>query len=498
MKFNIKSRKGFTLIELLVVIGILAVLAAIAIPSVAGLIDRANVSADKTNSNEMTNAMERFASEYELFCQDIASGTFDKDNMDAAQGRVYNVLGIEDRAGIELVEIDADEPVDDDAIAIYRDTKYPANAKTAQLIVQNYTKTSSSTFEPKQSDMHYWYSPDCGVIVYAEPDASLTPENIVNKLNAQVISGMDAKGNPLDENTEWIDLTEGVPPRIPAACGIEGHWENDKMDHSATTSCAKHEFNCQCDGWVIPEGGVYTIKRTSITYEAGMRLPCGYVTETYDEYVEGDYRYRVEYDNFQLNRYEWAAHVLDKTKTKYGEIRSQINNRDVMLLNNTFENCVNLLESPKIPNTITSMDSTFKGCVSLLHAPTLPKSVLYMDATFHTCTSLKTISNIPTNVKNMWATFANCAELTDVTGIVLPETLTDISWTFSNCTNLSGIITIHASPTETADYAGCFNGIDYKKQNITLIGNSNTLDIIGKSNTRNYCLDCNGSCNQEH
>ena len=207
MKFNIKSRKGFTLIELLVVIGILAVLAAIAIPSVAGLIDRANVSADKTNSNEMTNAMERFASEYELFCQDIASGTFDKDNMDSAQGRVYNVLGIEDRAGIELVEIDADEPVDDDDITIYRDTKYPANAKTAQLIVQNYTKTSSSTFEPKQSDMHYWYSPDCGAVVFAEPDALSDKEN---KLNAQIQSGMDAKGNDLGPATQWIDLTLGT------------------------------------------------------------------------------------------------------------------------------------------------------------------------------------------------------------------------------------------------------------------------------------------------
>ena len=204
MKSIFKSKYGFTLIELLVVIGILAVLAAIAIPSVAGLIDRANVSADKTNSNEMTNAMERFASEYELFCQDIASGTFDKDNMDAAQGRVYNVLGIENRTGIELVEIDADEVVNDDAIAIYRDTKYPANAKTAQLIVQNYTKTSSSTFEPKQSDMHYWYSPDCGVVVFAEPNAA-----VVNDLNSQIQSGQDAKGNNLGPDTQWIDLTLG-------------------------------------------------------------------------------------------------------------------------------------------------------------------------------------------------------------------------------------------------------------------------------------------------
>ena len=207
MNFNIKSKKGFTLIELLVVIGILAVLAAIAIPSVAGLIDRANVSADKTNSNEMTNAIERFASEYELYCQDIASGALDPNNLDSAQGRVKNVVGVTTRAGIEDLEIGQGETVADDVVAIYRDTKYPVNTTTIKKVVENYTKTSSSTFEPKQSDMHYWYSPDCGVVVFAEPNALSDKEN---KLNAQIQSGVDAKGNDLGPTTQWIDLTLGA------------------------------------------------------------------------------------------------------------------------------------------------------------------------------------------------------------------------------------------------------------------------------------------------
>ena len=206
MKLNLKSRKGFTLIELLVVIGILAVLAAIAIPSVAGLIDRANVSADKTNSNEMTNAIERFASEYELYCQDIASGALDENNLDSAQGRVKNVIGVTTRAGIEGIEKPQSAKADaTTGVAIYRDTKYPVNAETMKKVVENYTKTSSSTFEPKQSDMHYWYSPDCGVVVFAEPDADIEAD-----LNSQIQSGQDAKGNDLGPTTQWIDLTLGA------------------------------------------------------------------------------------------------------------------------------------------------------------------------------------------------------------------------------------------------------------------------------------------------
>ena len=204
MKFNYKSRKGFTLIELLVVIGILAVLAAIAIPSVAGLIDRANVSADNTNANEMTNALERFASEYELYVQDIGSGALDPSDLDSAQGRVYNVTGATTRGDITAIEKAQSVKVADvgDDIAIYRDTKYPVNNATLQKIVENYMKTSSSTFEPKQSDCNYYYSPDCGIVVCTETDKSSTVD-----LNALVVSGKDAKGKELGPDTQWINIS---------------------------------------------------------------------------------------------------------------------------------------------------------------------------------------------------------------------------------------------------------------------------------------------------
>ena len=200
-KIKLTSKKGFTLIELLVVIGILAVLAAIAIPSAAGLIDRANVSADNTNSNEMTNAVERFTSEYELYCQDIASGKIkDATNLDSAQARVYNVTKALSRSDIEKLESEDGF----NGRAIDGDTNYPTNVETARAVVQTYEKTSSSTFEPKQSDAHYYYSPDCGIVV-----AQDTEKSDVDSLNKLISSGLSASGKTIDSDTTWIDLTTG-------------------------------------------------------------------------------------------------------------------------------------------------------------------------------------------------------------------------------------------------------------------------------------------------
>ena len=61
------SNKGFTLIELLVVIAVLGILAAIAIPRLTGVTDKARISQAETALSTIKNAMEMHKSEYDYY-----------------------------------------------------------------------------------------------------------------------------------------------------------------------------------------------------------------------------------------------------------------------------------------------------------------------------------------------------------------------------------------------------------------------------------------------
>ena len=67
--------------------------------------------------------------------------------------------------------------------------------------MENYTKTSSSTFEPKQSDMTYWYHTETGYTVVA--DKNSTTEELQNLLPSQLME--NAKNI-----SHWIDLSTHI------------------------------------------------------------------------------------------------------------------------------------------------------------------------------------------------------------------------------------------------------------------------------------------------
>ena len=397
---NKSNKSGFTLIELLVVIGILAVLAAIAIPTVAGLIDRANKSADLTNSNEMTNALERFASEYELYKNDIAMGIVPNDDLDTMQGRVFAVTGATTRA--EITEL---ETAGNDGAILINDERYPTTDALMKKVVEAYTKTSSSTFEPKQSDKCFWYSPECGVVVVAGHNSSVLEKNEL------VVSGKDAKGNDLDGETVWLDLTPTGDAIVDDNNGGSGSDEDTSTIsigtyYTETTECpmcgssyGAAPMHCRsCDYEYQTEGVILTEFPETPTHG--------------DVYVLGCY-------NYTYNKWDngWGVTLNGVYDTT--QILPSINNVPVVSMTGCY-----------LSSSITDSD---------LATINIPSSVRKMDGAFHSCNNLKDASSliIPNTVTNIEAIFMSCENL--ITTPKIPASVTNLSNFVWDCYNLQTI-----------------------------------------------------------
>ena len=165
------------------------------------------MSTDTQNATEMTNAVTRWVSEYELYIAEVNSGTVDDD--DPVAGRVSNTIttvdadfDATDREVVKLFEKGVDGTAESTTVGSidYR-TKYPTSEAMVKAVISNYTQIKGESFEPKQKTMSFFYCPSLGAVVFADSEAT------VADLNAQYKNGIDAKGNALDNNTVWINLT---------------------------------------------------------------------------------------------------------------------------------------------------------------------------------------------------------------------------------------------------------------------------------------------------
>lgn len=124
-----------------------------------------------------------------------------------------------------------------------------------------------------------------------------------------------------------------------------------------------------------------------------------------DVVIYGDYEYRL------TTLGSWEVKVIDKTKSSYGPILSEINDVSVVYMMSTFKDCSNMKKAPEIPETVTNIHYAFANCTSLETAPILHS------------------------------------------GVMVP------AYAFQNCTSLTGTVVIHANITGTS-YTGCFSGTE--------------------------------------
>ena len=155
----------------------------------------------------MSNAIERWVGEYEVYIAEVNSGTVD--SQDPVAGRVFNTIktvdadfDASDREVVKLFEKGVDGTVESTTVGSidYR-TKYPTSEAMVKAVISNYTKIKGESFEPKQKTMSFFYCPSLGAVIFADSDST------VAELNAQFKNGIDAKGNALTTSTVWINLT---------------------------------------------------------------------------------------------------------------------------------------------------------------------------------------------------------------------------------------------------------------------------------------------------
>lgn len=298
----------------------------------------------------------------------------------------------------------------------------------------------------------------------------------------------------------------------------------------------------------VPAGGLYTAFDGTV-YNPGDELP--EVVTTGDKYTYEDYEYAYNmkpsgHREWTTNESQngWGVDTILNDKEIYGEILKTINDQPITSLNKTFAYCSKMTAAPEIPTTVTNlaftfggcnslvdlssytipdsvtdMKETFRGCYALTKAPAIPKELTSLNSTFEGCSSL-TREGLPViheNITSMEHTFDGCKSLVDLGDYVIPETVRFINYIFSGCTSLTtapiinvevaisgafngctaltGTVTIVRQPTRY--YTGCFQGVDFEKQNLTLTGDAEYLDFIGATGI-NYCTECNGKCTGGH
>ena len=184
---------------------------------------------------------------------------------------------------------------------------------------------------------------------------------------------------------------------------------------------------------------------------------------------------------------------------------------NVKSLTNTFSGS-GIVNPPTIPNTVTNMDHTF-WLSTLKRCPQIPNSVKYMDGTFSNTnivesahlpdsiisakgiywnTNINKVYNFPRRIEDISNMFGYCRQM-NCTIPEIPESVTNIYGTFSNCLSLSQDIKILSERVVNA--TDCFYGTSLSKNVYIPFTYTNGVNTATYNAFTNAGYDTNGTTN---
>ena len=148
-------------------------------------------------------------------------------------------------------------------------------------------------------------------------------------------------------------------------------------------------------------------------------------------YEDYEYRYNMSFFPKGWKYIEkmngWGVRVIDKNKSSYSNICGYIKGKPVIGMTFAFWDCENIIETPRIPETVRNIFSSFEGCKNLKAVINLPEGIISMNYSFMYCENLEEIPQIPSSVKNMDFTFYECKSLENIPNI--PRNVTNLNYT---------------------------------------------------------------------
>lgn len=169
--------------------------------------------------------------------------------------------------------------------------------------------------------------------------------------------------------------------------------------------------------------------------------------------------------------------------------------------------CTSLTTTPNMTaiNKVTSLKSAFYNCSSLTTIHSFPQkpgdSLLSCENTFRLCSSLQYLPILPNYISSMAHMFASCTHL-QPQNIYIPNTVSDLTETFSNARELYGVITldrtlgaINKTFTGTAGPIIITGNNNLTTNDILIMGSNvyKELEIAPSTTSAVRCGDTNGT-----